>query len=84
MEIEIEPFQIVHVATTLTFKIIDTTDDTCTAYYELIREDGVVVERGKQSFPIQALAIIATTPMDVTGLNQLLSVWGLEAKQPTE
>ena len=80
MLIEINDFPLTQIATKLFFKIIDSSDETCTIYYELHRADGVIIERGNEIFPLSALGVIAQQPMDINGLNQLLSVWNLSAK----
>lgn len=78
--VEINDFPITQVATKLSFKIINSDAETVTIYYELSRADGVVVERNNEIFPRTAIAAIASDPIDINALNQLLAVWGLSAK----
>lgn len=80
IRIDIKPFPIVQTAITLQFKIVNSDADTVTIYYELLRADGMIVESDNKTFPIQALGILATSPMDINGLNALLSAWNLEAE----
>jgi hypothetical protein len=79
-KVNIEEYPITLVATTLEFRIVDTTDTVANVYYCLRRVDGRVAEEGNKDIPISALAILAQQPMNITALNTLLYAgWGITA-----
>lgn len=78
--VSVKPYPITQIATTLSFKIVNSDAEAVTIYYELRRADGMIVEADNKTFPITALSIIASQPMDINGLNALLAAWNLEAE----
>lgn len=79
-KVNIEEYTISLTATTLEFRVVDTTDTIASVYYCLRRADGRVAEEGNKTIPIAALAILSEQPMNIPALNTLLGPgWGITA-----
>lgn len=80
MKLNIETYELRLLCDILNLRIISTSDDTFTIYYELIRSsDNYIAETGNKQIPIQYIGLFGQNPANIDNINLLLGSWGITA-----
>jgi len=78
MKLNIQDFKIELISKTLEFRIIGSTENDFTVYYELRKADGGIAEQGNKILPISVIGLFSP-PYNISVINQVLAEWGVVA-----